>query len=112
MSGRDPESDAIFRDIAAAYRGSPAFELKRMFGSDALLVDGRLACFGSRTGALVVKLTDSTADRLRAAGDASPMLMRGRPMGAWLAVRRSPELDWFALADEAVHHVRALHAGS
>jgi TfoX/Sxy family transcriptional regulator of competence genes len=109
MSGRDPEADAVFRDILASYAGSPAMASKRMFGSDALLVDGKIACFVSKAGRLVAKLPDATSQRLLAAGSAEPMAMGGRrPMTGWFSIPLTDELDWFALAAEAVEHVHAL----
>jgi hypothetical protein len=109
MSERDPEADAVFRDILATYRASPAFEAKRMFGSDALLVDGRLACFVSKAGRLVAKLPAARAEELLAAGLAEPMAMGGRrPMTGWFAMPLTDDLDWFALAAEAVEYVHGL----
>lgn len=111
MSGRDPEADAVFRDILASYAGSPAMESKRMFGSDALLVDGKLACFVSKAGRLVAKLPDATSERLLASGLAQPMAMGGRrPMTGWYSMPLLDDLDWFALAADAVEHVHGLEA--
>lgn len=109
VSGRDPEADAVFRDILASYAGSPAMAAKRMFGSDALTVDGKIACFVGKAGALVAKLPAATAERLLAAGLASPMALGGkRPMTGWFAVPLADDVDWFALAAEAVTYVHAL----
>jgi len=109
MSERDPDADAVFRDILASYQGSPAMEAKRMFGSDALTVDGKIACFVNKSGRLVAKLPAATSARLVAAGLAEPMALGGRrPMTGWFAVPLRDELDWFALAAEAVEHVHAL----
>jgi hypothetical protein len=109
MSGRDPEADAVFRDILASYAGSPAMQSKRMFGSDALTVDGKIACFVGREGRLVAKLPPATSERLLAAGRATPMALGGRrPMTGWFAVPLADEVDWFALAAEAVQYVHGL----
>ena len=111
MSGRDPEADAVFRDILASYAESPAMEAKRMFGSDALTVDGEIACFVTKQGQLVAKLPDATSERLLGAGLAKPMALGGkRPMTGWFAIPFSDDVDWFALAAEAVDHVHALEA--
>src|SRR5919199_793156 len=77
MSGRDPEADAVFRDILASYAQSPAMAAKRMFGSDALTVEGKIACFVGREGRLVAKLPPATSERLLAAGRAALPPSRG-----------------------------------
>jgi hypothetical protein len=109
MTGRDPEADAVFRDILATYVGSPAMTAKRMFGSDALTVDGKIACFANKQGRLVAKLPAATSERLLAAGLAEPVALGGRrPMTGWFAVPLTEDVDWFALAAEAVDHVHGL----
>lgn len=109
MSGRDPEADAVFRDILASYSQSPAMAAKRMFGSDALTVEGKIACFVGREGRLVAKLPPATAERLLASGLATPMSLGGRrPMTGWFAVPLQDDVDWFALAAEAVEYVHGL----
>ena len=108
MGERDPESDAVFRDIVASYGGAPAVGTKRMFGATALMVDGKMAAFVTNEGELVAKLPAAAIARLADAGHGAPMVMNGRAMREWFAVPRSPEVDWFALADEAVTYVRSL----
>jgi hypothetical protein len=109
MGNRVPEADAVFRDILAAYEGSPAIEAKRMFGSDALCVDGKIACFVNGSGRLVAKLPEAISERLTRVGLAEPMALGGRrPMRGWFSVPLSDEVDWFALAADAVEHVHAL----
>jgi len=111
MAGRDPEADAVFRDVLASYGGAASIEAKRMFGSDALCVDGKIACFVNTGGRLVAKLPEETAERLQRVGLAEPMALGGRrPMRGWFSVPLTDEVDWFALAAEAVEHVRALEA--
>ena len=109
MSERYPEADAVFRDILASYGQSPATAVKRMFGSDALMVDGKIACFVSKAGRLVAKLPPATSERLLAAGLAEPMAMGGRrPMTGWFSLPLSDDADWWEVAAEAVAHVHAL----
>ncbi|HEV7624114.1 MAG TPA: TfoX/Sxy family protein [Amnibacterium sp.] len=111
MAERVPEADAVFRDILAGYAGSSAIEAKRMFGSDALCVDGKIACFVNKSGRLVAKLPAETSERLERVGLAEPMALGGRrPMRGWFSMALREEVDWFALADEAVRHVHALEA--
>ena len=101
----------MFRDVLASYAGSPAIEAKRMFGSDALTVDGKIACFVNKGGRLVAKLPVTTSERLVGAGLAEPMALGGRrPMTGWFAVPLSGQVDWFALAGEAVEYVHGLEA--
>jgi TfoX/Sxy family transcriptional regulator of competence genes len=108
MAERSPEADAVFRDILAAYGERPAITAKRMFGSTALLVDGKMAAFVDGRGRFVAKLPPETLDRLGAAGVGEPMVMRGRAMRAWWAVPLDAGADWWALADEAVAYVHRL----
>ncbi len=105
MRARDSDADAVFRDIVATYTEVPDMTSKRMFGSTALLVDGHIAAFVEAGGRLVVKLPIERVAELDAFGE--PMVMGGRAMKAWFALRRDPDLDWFALTAEAVAHVRA-----
>lgn len=108
MAERDPEADAVFRDILATYAASPAIAAKRMFGSTALLVDGKMAAFVDGRGRLVTKLPPESVERLRAADVGEPMVMRGRAMRAWWAVPLDADADWAALTEEAVHYRRSL----
>jgi TfoX-like protein len=109
MANRDAEADAVFRDLLASYAGKPAIEAKRMFGSDALCVDGKIACFVNGSGRLVAKLPEETSERLQRLGLAEPMALGGRkPMRGWFSVPLAEDVDWFALAAEAVAHVHAL----
>ena len=111
MGNRDPDADAVFRDVLASYAGAPAIEKKRMFGSDALCVDGKIACFVNGSGRLVAKLPDETTERLVRVGLAEPVALGGRrPMRGWFSVPLSEEVDWFAIAGEAVEHVHSLEA--
>ena len=76
----------------------------------ALMVDGKMAAFVTNEGELVVKLPAAAIARLTDAGTGAPLVMNGRSMREWFSVPRSPEVDWFALADEAVTFVRGLEA--
>ena len=111
MGERVPEADAVFRDILASHTGAPAIEAKRMFGSDALCVDGKIACFVNGSGRLVAKLPEATTDRLVRVGLAEPVALGGRrPMRGWFSMPLSEDVDWFALAAEAIEHVHSLEA--
>ena len=111
MGERVPEADAVFRDILASRTGAPAIEAKRMFGSDALCVDGKIACFVNGSGRLVAKLPEATTDRLVRVGLAEPVALGGRrPMRGWFSMPLSEDVDWFALAAEAIEHVHSLEA--
>jgi len=78
----------------------------RGFGRNALRVDGRIFAMLVR-GTLVVKLPKSRVDELVTEGvgvrfDAN----KGTPMKEWLSLEASADLDWPALAQEALDFVR------
>jgi TfoX/Sxy family transcriptional regulator of competence genes len=108
MAERVPEADAVFRDILASYAASAGVTAKRMFGSTALLVDGKMAAFVDGRGRLVTKLPPPALDRLQGADVGEPMVMRGRSMRAWWAVPLDADADWSGLVAEAVEYVHTL----
>jgi TfoX/Sxy family transcriptional regulator of competence genes len=59
---------------------------KKMFGGLAFLVDGNMAVAASGQGGLLVRVDPGEGERLVAATDAEPMVMRGREMTGWLRV--------------------------
>ena len=96
MANRVPEADAVFRDILASYAGSPSIEAKRMFGSDALCVDGKIACFVNGSGRLVAKLPEATSPRVT-----SPLFSRHAPAPTGKAARSAPDAAATAVAGMA-----------
>ncbi|HWV86782.1 MAG TPA: TfoX/Sxy family protein [Capillimicrobium sp.] len=60
---------------------------KRMFGSQAFLVGGHLACAASGQGGLLVRVAPENADEALDQPHAEPFVMRGRPVEGWILVR-------------------------
>lgn len=79
----------------------------RRFGSDALTTDGKIFAM-LYEGALVVKLPAERVEGLVAAGEGERFGRSGRPMREWLALDAGSDLDWRALAGEALAFVRGL----
>ena len=76
----------------------PDVSEKRMFGGLAFMVDGHMAVAASGQGGLLVRAEPAQAEELVARGAAEPMIMRGRPMKAWLRVPEEAVGDDGALA--------------
>ena len=79
--------DEVLADrIRAELAGQPDVSEKKMFGGLAFLVNGHMAVAASGQGGLLVRADPATSEPLVTGGDASPMVMRGRPMDGWLRV--------------------------
>lgn len=80
---------------------------RRMFGAGALKIDGRI--FAMLTGAhLVVKLPRGRVDALVISGDGERFDPgHGRLMKEWLSLDPRSEVEWEAVAAEALEFVRA-----
>jgi TfoX/Sxy family transcriptional regulator of competence genes len=76
---------AQVRTIVHAHPAADRTAEKQMFGSDAFLVSGNLACGASRKG-LLVRVDRDEAEVLLEQPEAEPMEMRGRGMPGWLRV--------------------------
>lgn len=59
---------------------------QKMFGGLAFLVGGNMAIAASGDGSLLVRVDPAEADHLVATTNAEQVVMRGRPMRAWLRV--------------------------
>lgn len=78
----------------------------RGFGRNALRVHGRIFAMLA-DGTLVVKLPKPRVDELVESGDGVRFdANKGTPMKEWLRVDPAAEVDWAALAAEALAHVR------
>lgn len=76
------------------------------FGAKALKVRGKIFAMRVAGGALVVKLPQRRVDALIAAGCGERFDPgHGRVMKEWLAVAPAADLDWPALAREAMAYV-------
>jgi hypothetical protein len=77
----------------------------RGFGRSAVRFDGRIFAMLVRD-TLVVKLPSTRVDELVALGNGVRFdAHKGTPMKEWLSVDPSLDLDWTALAREALEHV-------
>jgi TfoX/Sxy family transcriptional regulator of competence genes len=80
---------------------------RRGFGSDALLVDGRIFAM-VREDHLILKLPRERVTELLASGEGAPFdAGKGRPMKEWVMVSPTSDAQWLSLAKEA----RAFVAG-
>src|SRR5207245_2322996 len=76
--------EVLAERIRTQLAGQPDVSEKKMFGGLAFLVGGHMAVAASGQGGLLVRTDPAESDALVASGDASPMVMRGRPMDGWL----------------------------
>ena len=81
---------AYDEDLAGQVRqllaGEPDLSEWRMFGGLAFLLAGSMAVAARGRGGLLVRVDPERADALTAAGEAQPLVMRGRPTRGWVAV--------------------------
>jgi hypothetical protein len=110
VSDHPTTPDVRFAALAQALLTLPGVthgpEQKRAFGSHALKVNGSIFAMLVR-GQLVVKLPRTRVDTLIAAGAGQRYDPRrdGRHMKEWLALAPASDLDWLALAQEALAFV-------
>ncbi|MET0672088.1 MAG: TfoX/Sxy family protein [Microbacterium pygmaeum] len=96
---------AIFDPIAAEYLTKPDVDMGPMFGSEGLRIRGKIFAFVGYRGGLVVKVPETRADEIVAAGTAQRMVMREREMREWLTVDRGEHESWAPLIAEAFAYV-------
>lgn len=98
-------ADERFAPVAAEIRRRPGVSTGRMFGSDGLKVANKVFAMLVK-GRLVVKLPKDRVEALIAEGAGERFDPgHGRLMKEWLAVEPGADLDWLALADEAMRYV-------
>jgi TfoX/Sxy family transcriptional regulator of competence genes len=108
MLSYDEDLADRIRQILGPERG---LSEKKMFGGLAFLVGGNMAVAASGQGGVLVRVDPAASERLVDTTNASPMVMRGRPMQGWLRVapehvRTKRELSrWVELG---VRYARAL----
>ena len=103
-----PESYAIFDALVAEYTQLPDVALGRMFGSEGLSVRGKVFAFVGFSGSLFAKLPEQRVGELIAAEDASPAVMRDRPMREWVTLDSDRPDTWHAIAAEAYAFVDSI----
>lgn len=101
------DEEERYAELVRAFLGSPGVTQEGQgFGSSALKVDGRIFAMLSSRREFVVKLPRARVDELIASGDGDRYDPgHGRLMREWLALRRSSDRDWLALAEEALAFV-------
>src|SRR6478735_1686523 len=77
----------VFQTLASEYLQRPGVVFKRMFGSEALTVGGKIVGFVGRGGRLIVKLPAERCDELIAAGGAETVDLGHGVMREWVGVR-------------------------
>ncbi|MFC8681893.1 TfoX/Sxy family protein [Microbacterium ureisolvens] len=103
-----PESYAIFDPIAAEWTTRPDVSIGAMFGSEGLNVRGKVFACVTFDGELMVKLPESRVSELAEAGEAQPVVMRGKPMREWATVGTDAAARWPEIIAEAYAHVDAI----
>ena len=93
-----PYDDTLAERVRAELGAAPGITEKRMFGGLAFLLNGHMAVAASGQGGLLVRADPAEAEDLVAEGAAEPMVMRGRPMKAWLRVADADLAEDAALA--------------
>ncbi len=91
-----------FETVKSLFLSRQGVELSRMFGSQGLKINGEVFAMEVK-GQLVVKLSADRAVQLVAEKKANIFDPgHGRPMKQWIAIPAATELDWRALAGEAL----------
>ena len=93
-----------FGRLAVAFAERDGVELGggRGFGANTLRVDGRIFAMPNAAG-LALKLPAPRVAELLASGDGLPFdAGKGRPMKEWVVIPWQSDVQWFALAEEAL----------
>lgn len=97
-----------YLEVVAAFADRPRVSREgKGFGSTALKIEGKIFAMLTSRREFSVKLPRERVDSLVEAGHGQRLdTGRGRQMKEWLAVGPESELDWKALAEEALAYVR------
>ena len=97
-----------YLEVVAAFTDRPRVSREgKGFGSTALKIDGKIFAMLTSRREFSVKLPRDRVDSLVAGGQGHRLdTGGGRQMKEWLAVGPDSELDWKALAEEALAFVR------
>jgi len=77
-----------------------------MFSTDGLGIRGRIFAVVPHDGGLMVKVPESRADELVAAGAVERMVMRGRELREWVVMPdAASDADWSSLLADALAYV-------
>lgn len=92
----------LFNELVPEFVARPGVDFGRMFSSEGLRIRNKVFAFPSHDDMLIVKVSEQRVGELIAAGDAAPMIMRGREMREWVKLPVSAGLPaWRALVTEA-----------
>ena len=104
----NPRRDAAqqrLEELADDYLARPDVDWGRMFGTIGLRVRGKVFAVAVHTGYLMVKIPASRVTARVAAGEAEPMVMRGRELREWVVAPLDAPIElWRSLLDEAYAH--------
>jgi hypothetical protein len=100
-----PHSYAIFDPIVEESTRWPDVALTAMFGSEGLSVRGKVFAFVTFEGMLMVKVPEHRVGELAKAHEATPAIMRGRPMREWVMTGPEAPERWPPLVAEAYAYV-------
>ena len=77
----DEELAERIRELVGSERGLTE---QKMFGGLGFLIGGNMAVAASGQGGLLVRIDPETSDEVTSKTQATPMVMRGRPMRGWV----------------------------
>ena len=105
-----PSSAAeLFNELVPEFTARPDVDLGRMLSSEGLRIRNKVFAFPSHDDVLIVKVPEQRAGELIAAGEASPMVMRGREMREWVTLPVSAGVEaWRSVMAEALEFVDSI----
>lgn len=101
------QGQELFDSLAADYLEHPDVKPGPMFGSQGLMRKGKFFAFVGRSGDLVVKLPESQAGELVAAGEASAVRAGRNPTREWVSIPKPAGANtarWQALLGDAYQY--------
>jgi hypothetical protein len=88
--------------LADEFLVRPGVDWGRMFGATGLRVRGKVFAVAVHDGGLMVKIPESAVAARVAAGEAHPVVMRGRELREWVvSAAGAPDAVWRSLLEEA-----------
>jgi hypothetical protein len=98
-----------FQELADGLSAETRVTCSTMMGLPCLRRDGVFfACLDRRSGALVVKLTETRVDNLISAGHAEPFAPAGRRFRQWAAIPTAKRRQWPDFLVEAQNFIAGL----
>lgn len=106
MNAQRAEGQRALDELAEEFVGLPGVDRKRMFGSEALRVRGKVFAFVGSEGELIVKVPADEAARVVERGGGERVRIGRNPAREWIGVRARDE--WPALTRRAFEYVGSL----